>query len=68
MSLFTSLIAIAAVGIAAWLGVSIGRSSERAYFEDLMERQACNDGTTNIDSLDALEYAIERYESHLFKV
>lgn len=49
MSLFTSLIAIAAVGIAAWLGVSIGRSSERAYFEDLMERQACNDGTTNID-------------------
>lgn len=30
--------------------------------------QRLDDGTTNIDSLDALEYAIERYESHLFKV
>ena len=39
---------------------------EDAFYEEMVELRL-DDGSTNIDSLDAFEYSLERFERELFR-
>lgn len=54
--LITSVVLVLGVGVSFWIGIAIGRTSERHYMQAVMELQAENDGTSNIDER---EYARE---------
>ena len=51
-----SAVVVCVVAGAIWLGVGIGRTSERNRVYKMLEMQAYNDGTTNVD---LVEYARE---------
>ena len=54
--LLTSAMMVVVIACAVWLGVMMGRSSERVRVKELLALQSQNDGTTNIDMK---EYAQE---------
>lgn len=54
--LLTSAMMVVVIACAVWLGVMMGRSSERMRVKELLALQSQNDGTTNIDMK---EYAQE---------
>ena len=56
VTLITSVVLVLGVGVSFWIGIAIGRTSERHYMQAVMELQAENDGTSNIDER---EYARE---------
>lgn len=56
VALITSVVLVIGVGVSFWIGIAIGRTSERHYMQAVMELQAENDGTSNIDER---EYARE---------
>ena len=51
-----SAVVVCVVAGAIWLGIGIGRTSERNRIYKMLEMQAYNDGTTNVD---LVEYARE---------
>ena len=51
-----SAVVVSVVAGAVWFGIGLGRMSERSHMQALLELQAQNDGTTNIDMA---EYARE---------
>ena len=55
-SLLWSAVVVSVVAGAVWFGIGLGRMSERSHMQALLEMQAQNDGTTNIDMA---EYARE---------
>ncbi len=55
-SLLWSAVVVSVVAGAVWFGIGLGRMSERSHIQALLELQAQNDGTTNIDMA---EYARE---------
>ena len=55
-SLLWSAVVVSVVAGAVWFGIGLGRMSERSHMQALLELQAQNDGTTNIDMA---EYARE---------
>ena len=55
-TLIISVVLVIGVGVSFWIGIAIGRTSERHYIQTVMELQAENDGTSNIDER---EYARE---------
>lgn len=55
-TLIISVVLVIGVGVSFWIGIAIGRTSERHYMQTVMELQAENDGTSNIDER---EYARE---------
>ena len=56
VTLIISVVLVIGVGVSFWIGIAIGRTSERHYMQTVMELQAENDGTSNIDER---EYARE---------
>lgn len=56
VTLIISVVLVIGVGVSFWIGIAIGRTSERRYMQTVMELQAENDGTSNIDER---EYARE---------
>ena len=56
ITLLTSILIVAVVAISLWAGFAMGRSSEKQRLHEIIERQAQNDGTSNIDER---EYARE---------
>ncbi|MBQ2142072.1 MAG: S41 family peptidase [Alistipes sp.] len=54
--MLTSILIVAVVAVSLWAGFAMGRSSEKQRLHEIIERQAQNDGTSNIDER---EYARE---------
>lgn len=62
-TIILSLVPVAIIASALWLGIVIGRHNEQQHLRDIMERQTHNDGTTNINMKEYAEEmaAFEQY-------